>query len=120
MTRVAWSEHEGMRYLEVDYSRTDEAALLDVVREGTAAAAAAEPGLKMLVDVTATPFSTAFLREVKIASVQVLGPQRAVIALYGLSGMQATMLRGYNAVGGGARAVPFTDRASALRYLLTR
>lgn len=49
-----------------------------------------------------------------------LGPQGAVIALYGLSGMQATMLRGYNAVGGGARAVPFRDRDAALRYLLSR
>ena len=117
MAVVEWREHEGMPYLMCDYSGTDEAALLEIMQVGTAAAAAAEPGLAMLVDVTDTPFSTRFLREVKVASAQVLGPQRAVIAIFGLSGMQATMLRGFNTVGGGAKAVPFRDEASALRWL---
>jgi hypothetical protein len=117
MASVEWREYEGMPYLYCDYSGTDEAGLLEVLHLSAAAAAAAEPGLAVLVNVTDTPFSTRYLREVKVASAQVLGPQRAVITVFGLSGMQSTMLRGYNAVGGGAKAVPFRDEASSLRWL---
>lgn len=65
MAGVTWCEQDGVPYLFVDYSGTTEAELLAVMAEGTEAVRAAPYGLRMLVDVTDTPFSRAFLKGVK-------------------------------------------------------
>lgn len=118
MERVHWAERSGRRYLVVDYSRADGDQMLEVLADALRVIGA-EPGrFPLLTDVTDAAMTTAWLSAIKPASRDVMAPKVTRCAVLGVSGIKATMLRGFNTVGGGLRALPFRDREQALAYLL--
>lgn len=117
MARVEWLTEAGVRYLSVDYSRLDGPGMLDVLAEALTASRA-EPGrYAMLVDVTEATMTSAWLQGIKDPSRELWGRQVSRCAVLGVSGIKAAMLRGFNAVGGGMRALPFRTRADALGWI---
>jgi hypothetical protein len=118
MEKVYWSERSGRRYLVVDYARADGAQMLEILAEAVRVIGAEPEPFPMLGDVTDAAMTTAWLTAIKSASRDVLGPKVSRCAVLGVTGIKATMLRGFNTVGGGLRALPFRDEEQALAYLL--
>jgi hypothetical protein len=115
---VEWREHAGLRYLHVDYRGvTGEDQLTQLASSDREILRYGRPGLRILTDVRGAAPAPGWLLAVKRSSAQVTGPLEVVQAVVGVDGVRAAMLRGYNAVGRGAKAWPFASIPEALEFL---
>ncbi len=118
MERVYWAEQSGQRYLVVRYNGADGRQMLEILDEALRVMRDETGTFPLLTDVTDATMTTAWLSAIKTASRDVMGPRVTRCAVLGVSGVKSAMLRGFNTVGGGLRALPFPDEDRALRYLL--
>jgi hypothetical protein len=115
---VEWREHAGLRYLHVDYRDVTGADQLTQLAASDAQILQhGRPGLRILTDVRGAAPAPGWLLAVKRSSAEVTGPLDVVQAVVGIDGLRAAMLRGYNAVGRGAKAWPFSTVEDALEFL---
>lgn len=117
MGAVTWQDHGGKRVLHADYRGTRGAETIALLQQVETEIQKAPPGSLILNDVTGVSLGPEFMAASKKANEQVLGPRGTKLALVGIDGMKAILLKGFNAVGKGTKGQPFPDERSALAYL---
>lgn len=118
MSGVTWKTHAGKKVLIADYRGTKGAETVALMKQVAKEVQAAPPGVLILTDVTGVALGPDFMAESKKLNEDVLGPRGAKLAMVGVDGIKALLLKGFNAVGKGAKGVPFPDEASALAHLV--
>jgi cytochrome c5 len=91
--------------------------MLGVLDEAVTASLAAHEPFALLVDVTGAAMTSEWLMAIKKHSRDVWAPRVSRCAVLGVGGLKAAMLRGFNAVGGGMRAVPVASQERAVAWL---
>ena len=117
MTGVAWREHDGQPYLDVDYRGCAPGEMLDVARASVVELEQVPEGTLLLVDVTNAPVDRDWLYYVRGTNNAIMGPKRIRTAVVGVTGVKAAMFRGFLAASS-VKARPFPTREKALAWLV--
>lgn len=119
MAGVAWREHAGQPYLDVDYRGCDGPDMLTVARASVDDLERAPECSLVLVDITDATVDRDWLYYVRGANNAVMGPKRLRTAVVGVTGVKAAMFRGFLAASS-VKARPFPTREKALAWLVAQ
>jgi hypothetical protein len=118
MAGCTWREHDGVRYLYVDYRGLDDEGGVPVLFEAARIVAEQDGPVRMLSDLTGARTGYQALSEAKRMAREVFDRRGTRVALLGLTGLQTMTLRGVKRLGQGRAFAAFQTMDEALAYLV--
>jgi hypothetical protein len=114
---VTWQEQAGRKILVADYRNKTQEEMIAVIEEVARRIQAVPPGVRLLADFRGCSVGTAYMKRAKEINTAVFGPRDVRLALLGVDGLKAILVKGFNAVSRGIPAIPCASEQDAYAYL---